>query len=142
MLQLFELVQWAASERRQGGPSSAGSGGSDSEALALPFQYAVVLTKADRATAKQLAATKAHVRRALTDITQNIQQQQHDRQFTRVRNPDDQNQLSAIEDIGSAASLSNSPPVLDAAEILVTSSKSKLGSDDMWRLLQRAISRH
>jgi GTP-binding protein EngB required for normal cell division len=138
---MFEIMLRASSERY-----SSGIGG---------FSYAIVMTKSDKTSSKVLQASIHDVRRTVADIAQRLVVDDNPGYPVPVVSSDDDaihigsdEEEEEEEEDPDGTMISRSVGLqehlrhmLSCVEVLSTSSVSKEGADDVWRVIQKAVFR-
>jgi hypothetical protein len=139
---MFEIMLRASSERYSSGIDG--------------FSYAIVMTKSDKTSGKVLQASIHDVRKTVADIAQRLVVDNpgypdpvisSDDDAIHIGSDDDEEKEEAEEDPdGTMVSRSvglqeHLRHMLSCVEVLSTSSVSKEGADDVWRVIQKAVFR-
>ena len=146
-LQMFEIMLRASSERYSSGIDG--------------FSYAIVMTKADKTSGKVLRASIDDVRRTVADIAQRLavdnpgypvpaissddddDEEGDDEEDEEDPDGDESHSSSVISTMSSTSAglQEHLRHMLSGIEVLSTSSVSKEGADDVWRVIQKAVFR-
>jgi len=139
---MFEIMLRASSERYSSGIDG--------------FSYAIVMTKSDNTSGKVLQASIHDVRRTVADIAQRLVVDNpgypdpvisSDDDAIHIGSDEEEEEKEAEEDpdglmvsrsVGLQEHLRH---MLSCVEVLSTSSVSKEGADDVWRVIQKAVFR-
>lgn len=136
---MFEIMLRASSERYSSGIDG--------------FSYAIVMTKSDKTSGKVLQASIHDVRRTVADIAQRLVVDNPGYPVPVISSDDDavihigSDEEEAEDDLdGTMISRSvglqeHLRHMLSCVEVLSTSSVSKEGADDVWRVIQKAVFR-
>lgn len=146
---MFEIMLRASSERYSSGIDG--------------FSYAIVMTKADKTSGKVLRASIDDVRRTVADIAQRLavdntgypvpaissddddeEEEGDDEEEEEDSDGDESHSSSSVIVTMSSASAGlqeHLRHMLSGVEVLSTSSVSKEGADDVWRVIQKAVFR-
>lgn len=135
---MFEIMLRASSERYSSGIDG--------------FSYAIVMTKSDKTSGKVLQASIHDVRRTVADIAQRLVVDNPGYPVPVISSDDDAIHIGSddeeAEEDPDGTMVSRSVGLqehlrhmLSCVEVLSTSSVSKEGADDVWRVIQKAVFR-
>ena len=140
---MFEIMLRASSERYSSGIDG--------------FSYAIVMTKSDKTSGKVLQASIHDVRRTVADIAQRLVVDNpgypvpvisSDDDAIHIGSDDEEEKEEEAEEDPDGTMVSRSVGLqehlrhmLSCVEVLSTSSVSKEGADDVWRVIQKAVFR-
>jgi len=135
---MFEIMLRASSERYSSGIDG--------------FSYAIVMTKSDKTSGKVLQASIHDVRRTVADIAQRLVVDNPGYPVPVISSDDDAIHIGSDDEEekedpdGTMVSRSvglqeHLRHMLSCVEVLSTSSVSKEGADDVWRVIQKAVFR-